>query len=156
VTDAAPDGTEPDIAEPPRPGRPRRIRSVTESLLSIVLVLEAFLLFFVTLVVFGLKVLEPLPTFVGGGVFMLVLAGLAGLQRFRGAVWAGAVVQLAIIATGILIPLMYAIGAGFTALWVWCFVRARQIESQQRAVIAAADRAEPTGSAESIERGENE
>ena len=40
---------------PARQPRARRQRSVTEMLLSIVLALEAILVFFVTLVVYGLK-----------------------------------------------------------------------------------------------------
>ena len=52
-------------APPPRraAAKPRRRRSTTESLLSIVLILEASLMFFATLTIFGLKALEPLPAF---------------------------------------------------------------------------------------------
>lgn len=42
-----------------RVSKPRRPRSVTESLLSITLVLEASVLFFASLTAFGLRVLEP-------------------------------------------------------------------------------------------------
>ena len=58
-----------------RVSKPRRPRSATESLLSIVLALEAILVFFVTLTAFGLKALEPVPAFVGGAV-LIVLGNL--------------------------------------------------------------------------------
>ncbi len=106
----------------------KRERGITESLLSIVLGLEAAVLFFVTLVVFGLKILEPLPAFLGGGIAILVFALVAGLQRYRWAVGVGAVLQLGLIALGVLTPVMFLIGAGFAAFWLWCFLRARQVE----------------------------
>ncbi len=112
--------------------RARRARGTTESLLGIVLVLEAVVLFFVTLVVFGLKALPPALAFGGGIGFMVVLLLLAALQRYAVAVWVGALAQLALIATGILNPAMYVVGAGFTALWIYCLIRARQIERQHR------------------------
>jgi hypothetical protein len=112
--------------------RTRRQRGVTESLLSIVLGLEAAVRFFLTLVVFGLRILPPVPAFVGGAIALVVLAMLAGIQRWTWAVYLGAVAQLGLIALGILTPVMYVIGAGFAALWLYCFLRSRQIERQRR------------------------
>ena len=115
------------IGTPPA-RRPRRQRGLTESLLSIVLGMEAAVLFFFTLVVFGLKILEPAPAFIGGGgAFVLVLL-LAGLQRHRWAVWAGGAVQLGLISLGLLAPVMLLLGAGFAALWLWCLLRGRQVD----------------------------
>jgi hypothetical protein len=117
-----------DAARP----RPRRARGLRESLLSIVLGLEAAVMFFATLTVFGLSGLDPVPVLIGGGVFILVLIVVAGLQRYLGGVVAGGVLQGAIIATGVLTPFMYVIGAGFAALWVWCLLRARRIDQQRQ------------------------
>ena len=117
---------------PRRVSRPRRERGIRESLLGIVLILEAVVLFFATLVVFGLNALPAAVALGGGAAFIVVLFALAALQRYAVAVWIGAVAQLALIATGVLTAFMYVIGAGFAALWVFCFLRARQIESQHR------------------------
>ena len=113
------------------PGEPRarRVRSTTESLLSIVLGLEAVLMFFVTLTAFGLKAVPPVTAFVGGGVLLLVLVLTAGLLRFRWGVWLGWLLQAVLVATGILLPVMYFIAAGFVAIWVYCFVKGRQIDA---------------------------
>ncbi|MCU1546988.1 MAG: hypothetical protein JWP30_2088, partial [Homoserinimonas sp.] len=55
----------------PAPAKARRERSVTEILLSIVLVLEALLVFFVMLAVFGLDLLPVGVTFgVGLGLML--------------------------------------------------------------------------------------
>jgi hypothetical protein len=120
-----------------RPARIRRERSLTETLLSITLGLEAAMMFFAALVVFGLDRLDPdWLALVFGGAFMLVLVLAAGVQRWAWGVWFGAVLQLAIVATGLLEPMMFLVGAAFVALWVYCFVRGRQIDRQKAAWLA--------------------
>ena len=109
----------------------RRVRSTTESLLSIVLGLEAVLMFFVTLTAFGLKAVPPVTAFVGGGALLLLLVLTAGLLRFRWGVWLGWVLQAVLIATGILLPIMYLIGAGFVGIWIYCFIKGRDIDRQR-------------------------
>ncbi len=110
----------------------RRRRSVTESLLSIVLTLEAFVVFFASLTIFGLKVLEPqFPAWAAlpaGGAFILVLLGTVAVLRFPWGVAIGWVLQAAIIALGILAPLMFVVGTGFAGFWTYCFIRGRRID----------------------------
>lgn len=113
--------------------RPRRARSVTESLLSITLVLEASVLFFASLTAFGLRVLEPgLPAWVAlpaGALFIVVLLATTAVLRYRWGVVIGWVLQVALIALGILVPTMYVVGAGFALLWIYCFTRGRRIDA---------------------------
>ncbi|MET0990260.1 MAG: DUF4233 domain-containing protein [Glaciihabitans sp.] len=111
-----------------RPSRPRRQRSVTEMLLSIVLVLDAVLIFFVTLTVFGLRALPAGPAFAGGAVFALLLLATATVLRYRWGIWLGWALQVALLATGLLLPAMYAVAALFIAMWVYCFIRGSQID----------------------------
>jgi hypothetical protein len=108
---------------------PRRVRSTTESLLSIVLGLEAVLMFFVTLTAFGLRAVPPVTAFAGGGGLIVALVLVAGLLRFRWGVWLGWLLQAALVATGILLPVMYFVAAGFVAIWVYCFIKGRQIDA---------------------------
>lgn len=110
----------------------KRQRSTTESLLSIVLGLEAVLMFFVTLTAFGLKAVEPVVAFAGGGGLLIALVLTAGLLRFPWGVWLGWVMQAVLIATGILLPIMFVVATGFVAIWVYCFVKGRQIDSARR------------------------
>jgi len=117
--------------------RVRRERSLTETLLSITLGLEAAMMFFASMVVFGLDRLDPdWLALVYGALFIVVLALVAGVQRWQWGVWTGAVLQLAIIATGFLEPMMFLVGAAFPALWVYCFVRGRQIDRAKAAWLA--------------------
>lgn len=112
---------------------PRR-RSATESLLSIVLVLEALLVFFLTLVVFALDALPPAAAFIGGGVLFLILLSLGRVMRFEWAVWVGWLMQIVIILTGLLEPLMFGIGAIFVALWTYCFITGRRLDTRNAAL----------------------
>ena len=112
--------------------RERRRRSTTESLLSIVLLLEAILLFFVTLVLFGLKTVSPPIAFGGGAAFVVVILLTILLVRRPIGIAVGFVIQAALIALGLLNPVMYVVGAGFAAFWIWCFVRGRQIDRRRR------------------------
>jgi hypothetical protein len=120
----------------PRPGRPRRQRSVTEMLLSIVLALEAILVFFVTLVVYGLRALEPGLAFGAGALLIVALLVAGRLLRHPWGIWLGWVLQGVLVAIGLLVPLMYFIAACFLAIWIYCFVKGRQIDRQKAAFAA--------------------
>ena len=115
-----------------RSSRPRRTRSVTESLLSIVLLLETFVLFFASLTLFGLKVLEPaFPAWValaGGGVTIVVFLATIGVLRYGWGRAIGWVLQGVLVGLGILAPLMFVIGGGFALLWIYCVIRGRRID----------------------------
>lgn len=124
------------------PPRVRRQRSLTESLLSIVLGLEAVLVFFITLAVFGLHALPPAEAFGGGAVLVVLLVIGAWAVRYRWGVWYGWVLQAALVATGVVLAALYIAAAIFVALWIFCFVRARQLER------AAPQTAQPTDSTE--------
>ena len=120
------------MSEPKSP-RPRRVRSVSESLLSIVLALEAVLLFFVMLTAFGVKALPPASAFGGGIALIVALVLTARLLRYSWGVWLGWLLQVVLIAIGLVLPVMYFIGTGFAAIWVYCFVKGRQIDIAKRA-----------------------
>lgn len=121
----------------------RRQRSASESLLSIALVLEAVLVFFITLTAFGLRALEPLPAFLGGAGLIVALVLVSGLLRFRWAVWLGWVLQGVLVATGILLPIMFFIGGGFVAIWIYCFVKGRQLDRAKAAFLANSPQENP-------------
>ena len=118
-------------SKPPRVRKPRRQRGLTESLLSIVLLLEAIVIFFVTLAVYGLHALPPLEAFVGGASLAILFVIATQLVRWSWGVWVGWVLQAALLATGILLPALYIVAAIFIAFWIFCFVRARQLLRQQ-------------------------
>ncbi len=116
--------------------RERRARSATESLLSITLLLEGFLVFFVAMTAFALDIVSPVQALVGGAVLIVLLAVAGRLVRYPAGQWFGWVLQLALVALGVIMPLMYLIGAGFLALWAFCFVKGRALDAAKAAHLA--------------------
>ena len=117
--------------------RVRRERSASESLLSITLMLEGFLVFFVALTAFSLDVVTPVQALVGGLVLLVLIAVTARAVRYPAGQWLGWVLQLALVALGFVLPLMFVIGAGFLALWAFCFVKGRSLDAAKAAHLAA-------------------
>jgi len=118
------------------PGAPRqrRRRSAAESLLSIALGLEAALMFFVSLAVFRFDVLPAAVALGGGAAVILLLLVVGRFLRFRVGVWLGWALQVGLIATGFLLPLMFFIGAGFAAIWTYCYITGTRLDRRNAAL----------------------
>jgi hypothetical protein len=135
VTDTAPPDGPPAGDGPGAPGarggrgrRPARRRGAAESLLSIVLVLEAMSLFFVMLVVNGRGIL-PTGVAFGGGIAAIVLIMLVSRTlRWRWGIALGWVVQAGLVACGLLDPVMWVVAALFVAIWTYCLVKGTQLD----------------------------
>jgi hypothetical protein len=54
---------------------------------------------------------------VGGAIAVVAFALCGYVGRGRGALWAGSVFQALVIASGVLLPAMYILGAIFAGLW---------------------------------------
>lgn len=126
-----------------RTPRPRRSRSVTELLLSIVLVLDATLIFFVALTAFGLKALGPATAFIGGAVLIVVFVALARMLHRPWAVWMGWLLQAGLIALGFILTPMFVVGLGFAAIWTFCFIKGRQIDAAKAQVFRSSTMTTP-------------
>jgi hypothetical protein len=71
------------------------------------------------------------PAGIVGGVLAAVavlLAAVVGRPGQRWALAAGSVLQVAVIATGTVVPAMYGLGAIFAALWVTAIWLARRYQ----------------------------
>jgi Protein of unknown function (DUF4233) len=86
-----------------------------------VLIMEAVIL---GLAILPAIVLEhanrPLAGGIGGGLALcaLLLGGMVGRPRMGWALKAGTVLQVLVIASGVVVPAMYVLGVIFAALWV--------------------------------------
>ena len=109
----------------------RRARSASESLLSIVLGLEAFVVFFVALTVFGLRELSAGLAFGGGAVLIVAFVLGAYSMRFRWGVWFGWLLQAVLVSLGFITPVLFAVAAVFAAMWVFCFVTGRRLDARK-------------------------
>jgi hypothetical protein len=101
-------------------------------LCSSVLAMEAVLLL---LMIVPAKVLEHVSggtaAALGGGLALVavLLAGVVGKPKMGWALVAGSLLQLGIIASGVILPAMYFIGAIFAVLWVTGIWLARKWEN---------------------------
>lgn len=108
-----------------RPGMPKKRRSTKVLFASTVLALEAFVVLFATLVVFGLNrdTLNPWLVIGGGLVLALAMIGTCAFLTKPAGLAVGWVLQLLLIASGFLEPMMFLIGVLFAATW-WYGLRA--------------------------------
>lgn len=107
-----------------RPGMPKKRRSTKVMFASTVLLLEAFVMFFATLAVFGLRRAEFPPALilgVGIGLSVVMIIACAFLTRPWG-IGLGWILQLVLILTGIFEPAMFLVGALFAMAW-WYGIR---------------------------------
>ena len=70
---------------------------------------------------------------IGGGlaVCALLIGGVVGRPHMGWALWAGTVLQVLVIAAGVVVPAMYILGVIFAALWVTGIWLARRHEIPQ-------------------------
>ncbi|MET0353312.1 MAG: DUF4233 domain-containing protein, partial [Plantibacter flavus] len=90
--------------------RSRAPRSIKQTLGSIILGFEMIVMFLGALVIFGLKALPAPVALIGGAVLCLIIVATIPLLRFRWGYWLGWAVQAAIVATGLLVPMMFLVG----------------------------------------------
>jgi hypothetical protein len=96
----------------------RRKRPAKSQFTQAILVLEAVLVFFATLVAYGLRLAEPAAVWWVGGILSLVLILLSGMMSRPGGYLAGSIVQVPVLAVGFFVPMMFVVGGIFVVLWV--------------------------------------
>lgn len=107
-----------------RPGMPKKRRSTKIMFASTVLLLEAFVVFFATLAVFGLRRNEVSPVLilsVGSALSIVLVLACAVLSKHWG-VGLGWILQLVLILSGFVEPMMFLVGALFALAW-WYGIR---------------------------------
>ena len=126
-----------DTAAPAAPTQ----RSAQVVFCTTVLALEAFVVFFAALVGIGLDLADPALVWTIGGAGALVCLVVAGLVRRRIGLILGSVIQVLLIAAGVVIGMMYVIGVIFAIIWIVALRLGRRIDVE-RAERAEAERAE--------------
>jgi Sec-independent protein secretion pathway component TatC len=118
------------MTNPPTTGKPKRARTVStqRTLASMLLAFESFVIFFATLVAFGLRVANvPAVWAVGLSLAILMIVSPAVLRTKNSYYW-GWFLQLATLLTGIWVPLMWIVGAIFVCLWAWAMIAGSTID----------------------------
>jgi hypothetical protein len=108
-----------------RPGMPKKRRSTKVMFASTVLLLEAFVAFFGTLAVFGLRRGEVAPGIIlGVGIALSVILVLAcAVLSKPWGIAVGWALQVVLILTGMAEPMMFIVGILFAICW-WYGIRA--------------------------------
>jgi len=113
------------------------VRDPKRAMAATVLVFEAMLVFFASLVAKDLSGLSTGEA-VGGGVALALLLLLAsGLLGRPGGYWVGSALQVLVVGTGLVLPAMIGVGLLFTGLWVAAVVLGTRID-RERALGGAA------------------
>ncbi len=97
--------------------KPRR--SARDLFATTTLALEAVVVLFAGLVAYGLRLVTPAAIVVAGTTLALLCVLAVGLlRRHRAGYVLGWLVQGLLLAAGVLVPMMFAIGGVFTVLWL--------------------------------------
>jgi hypothetical protein len=111
-----------------------RNRSTKATLGSLVMVFQSVVVFFATLVGFGLQV-YPDPAVIWGvglGLSVLLMIFPAVLGK-PGTYPVGWVLQALVISLGIWVPLMYVLGVVFMGMWAWGMIAGGTIDKARAA-----------------------
>ncbi|WP_456847071.1 DUF4233 domain-containing protein [Cellulomonas sp. P5_C6] len=95
----------------------RRKRPAKPQFAQTILVLEAVLVFFATLVAFGLRLAPVSTIWWVGGTISVVLILLSGMVSRPGGYLGGTIAQVLVLAGGFFVPMMFIIGGIFVVLW---------------------------------------
>ena len=128
-------------AQPPAPAAdPGGGRSPRRGMCAAVLCLEAITIGLSTPVMISISDVDPGTALATGLGLALACLLLAGMLRAEWAYALGWLVQVAAIALGFLVPLMFFLGAVFALLWGTAYFLGRRIERERAAAYAALDR----------------
>jgi hypothetical protein len=111
-----------------------RNRTTKATLGSLVMVFQSVVVFFATLVGFGLQV-YPDPAVIWGvglglSVILMIFPAVLGKP---GTYVFGWILQLIVISLGIWVPLMFVLGAVFFGMWAWGMIAGGTIDKARAA-----------------------
>ena len=114
-----------------RPGMKKKRRSIRTMFASTVLTLEAFLVFFAALTVYGLRKDIPGPLTLGVGIGLAVVCILAcALLTKPLGYWIGWGIQGVLFLIGFIEPTMFIIAILFTATWWYAVAKGRAMDRE--------------------------
>lgn len=111
--------------------------TMTPRLASAGLLLEAFVVFFATIVASRFLPDAGRASVVGvfavGGVLTLLFLLASGVVRRPGGLALGVGLQVLLVVLGVFVPVMFIVGAGFAALWGWLVGIGQRVDRDRRA-----------------------
>lgn len=110
----------------------RPTRSARDLFAATLLFSEALVVLFAGLVSYGLELL-PTPALWWGGAGLALWAVVAGVLVRRGTAGyvLGSMLQLALVATGLIVPMMFILGGVFAVLWLVSLRVGGQVDAER-------------------------
>ncbi len=108
-------------------------RSVQRSLGSMVLAFESFVVFFGTLVAFGLKVADAATVWTFGLIFSTVLILTPGFLGRKYSYIFGSLLQVLLLVVSFYVPWMLLISIIFVGFWCWAMIAGATIDLANKA-----------------------
>jgi len=108
-------------------------RSVQRSLGSMVLAFESFVVFFGTLVAFGLKVTDPATVWTFGLIFSTVLIITPGVLGRKYSYIFASLLQVLLLVVSFYVPWMLLISVIFVGFWGWAMIAGVTIDLANKA-----------------------
>jgi hypothetical protein len=108
-------------------------RSVQRSLGSMVLAFESFVVFFGTLVAFGLKVADAATVWTFGLIFATVLILTPGYLGRKYSYIFGSLLQVLLLVVSFYVPWMLLISIIFVGFWGWAMIAGTTIDLANKA-----------------------
>jgi hypothetical protein len=121
------------------PRKPKvRNKSTKRALSSILMAFESLVVFFATLVAFGTKALGPstenaATVWAVGLTLAVVFIATPAILGKPGSYVFGWALQIAVVFSGVWVPLMYVVGGIFLCLWIWAMVAGGTIDKARAA-----------------------
>lgn len=115
-----------------KPGQVKKVRSIRATFTSTVLVMEAFVLAFFGMAVYGVNRGEPMaPWALGLSLGLAVVAILTcALVRKPLGIWIGWTIQILLVASAFIEYTMAIVGVGFGLAWWYAVVKGAQIDRE--------------------------
>lgn len=115
---------------PPAVARPARRKPIIKRLCMTVLIMEAVVIGLAIPVAIQIDHLAPRSAGWAGGIAVAAAVIFAGLTRplLTAALVGGTLLQIFVIVSGTIVPVMYFLGAIFAALWIIGIVLGRSID----------------------------
>jgi len=117
--------------------QPSKPRSVKRTLGSMVLAFESFVVFFGTLVAFGLKVADAPTTWTIGLTLSAILIMTPGYLGRPGSYVLGWLLQLVMVVLSFYVPWMPLIALIFASMWAWGMIAGGTIDLARKAMTNA-------------------
>jgi hypothetical protein len=108
-------------------------RSVQRTLGSMVLAFESFVVFFGTLVAFGLKVADAATVWTFGLIFATVLILMPGYLGRKYSYTLGSLLQVLLLVVSFYVPWMLLIAIIFVGFWGWAMIAGTTIDLANKA-----------------------